>query len=185
MLLLLCLSLFSNRVEEAFTQVGFHDWKHPMGSHGILVKHNNSCNHKQAMASWCEYVRNSKRGTSIENAMSGIQKRRIEDNRHYMKTVIETILLCAKQTLVYEGTVRMKNLQILNIIPRHDIIARHDKIVKDRLQAGPRNAVYISATILNMLGNKVREMICNSAKAASVYSVLVDESKDINKKEQS
>ena len=35
-----------------------------------------------------------------------------------------------------------------------------------------------------MLGNKVREMICNSAKAASVYSVLVDESKDISKKEQ-
>ena len=35
-----------------------------------------------------------------------------------------------------------------------------------------------------MLGNKVREMVCNNAKAASVYSVLVDESKDISKKEQ-
>ena len=65
----LCLPLFSstssNRVEEAFTQVGFRDWKHAMGSHKMLVKHNNSCNHKQAMASW----RNSKRGTSTENVV--------------------------------------------------------------------------------------------------------------------
>ena len=85
----------SNRVEEAFTKVGFRDWNHAMGNHGMLVKHNNSCNHKQAIASWCEYVRISKRGTSIDNVMSGIQKRRIEDNRHYVRTVIETILLCA------------------------------------------------------------------------------------------
>ena len=121
--------------------------------------------------------------------MSGIRKGRIEDNRHYLKTVIETILLCARQNIGLRGhreTVRSSNkgnfLEILNVI------ARHDKIVKDRLQAGPRNAVYISAqiqnTILNMLGNKVREMICTGAKIASVYSVLVDESKDNSKKEQ-
>ena len=35
--------------------------------------------------------------------MSGIQKRRIEDNRHYMKTVIETILLYAKQNIGLRG----------------------------------------------------------------------------------
>ena len=182
-------STSSNRVEEAFTQVGFRDWKHAMGSHGILVKHNNSCNHKQAMASWCEYVRNSKRGTSIENVMSGIQKRRIEENRHYLKAVIEVILLCAQQNIGLQGHCENEKslnkgsfLEILNIVARHDII------VKDRLQTGPRNVVYTSAeiqnTLLNLLGNKVRETICNGAKAASVYSVLVDESKDISRKEQ-
>ena len=73
-------------------------------------------------------------------------------------------------------------MEILNII------AKHDEIVKDRLQTGPRNAIYTSATIqntlLNLLGNKLREMICNGAKSAGVYSVIVDESKDISKREQ-
>ena len=59
-------STSTNRVEEAFTQVGFRDWKHAMGSHGVLVKHNNSCNHKQAMASWCEYIRSSKREQALK-----------------------------------------------------------------------------------------------------------------------
>lgn len=100
-----------------------------MGSHGMLVKHNSSCNHKQAMASWCEYVRNSKRETGIENVMSGIQKRRIEDNHHYLKTVIETILLCARQNIGLRGhreTEKSSNkgnvLEILNVIARHDRI---------------------------------------------------------------
>ena len=37
-----------------------------MVSHRMLVKHSNGANHKQALASWCEYVRNSKRGMSIK-----------------------------------------------------------------------------------------------------------------------
>ena len=137
-------STSSNRVEEAFTQVGFRDLKHAMGSHGMLVKHNNSCNHKQAMASWCEYVRNSKRGTSTENAMSGIQKRRIEDNRHYMKTVSETILLCAKQNIGLRGHhENEKSSNKGNFLEILNIIARHDKIVKiDYKQAQEMQSIY-------------------------------------------
>ena len=51
------------------------------------------------MASWYEYVKNSKRETSIESGMSGIQKRRIEDNHHYLRAVTEIILLCVKQNI--------------------------------------------------------------------------------------
>ena len=116
----------SNRVEEAFIQVGFHDWKHAMGSHGMLAKHSDSVNHKQAMASWYEYVKNSKRETSIESVMSGIQKRRIEDNHHYLRAVTEIILLCVKQNICLRGhreneksSNKGKFLEILDIIARH------------------------------------------------------------------
>ena len=76
-----------------------------MVSHRILVKHSNGVNHKHAMASWCEYVRNSKRGTSIyiESVMSDMQKWRIKDNRHCLRTVIENILPCAKQNIGLRG----------------------------------------------------------------------------------
>ena len=86
-----------------------------MVSHRKLVKHSNGANHKQAMASWCEYARNSKRGMSIESVMFGMQKWRIKDNRHYLRIVIENILPCANKTLVYEGTVKIKSLQIKKI----------------------------------------------------------------------
>ena len=68
------------------------------------------------------------------------------------------------------------------------LVASHDPIVQQRLQQGPRNAVYTSAeiqnTLLHIMGEMVREKICQEVKDAGVYSVLANESKDSSKTEQ-
>ena len=65
--------------------------------------------------------------------VSGIQKRRIEDNRHYVRTVIETNLLCAKQNIGLRGhRENEKSSNKGNFLEILNVIARHDKIVKDR-----------------------------------------------------
>ena len=56
------------------------------------------------------------------------------------------------------------------------------------LQDGPKNALYTSHGIqdelLHILAKNVRKRICEELKTAGYYSIIVDESKDLAKKEQ-
>ena len=39
----------TGRAEEAFTQIGYRDWKHATGKQGMLQKHNNCHTRNEAM----------------------------------------------------------------------------------------------------------------------------------------
>ena len=47
--------------EQAFTRVGFRDWKHATGKCGILLKHDLSVSHKMAMSGWNTYIINQEK----------------------------------------------------------------------------------------------------------------------------
>uniref|UniRef100_A0A1X7UEJ2 DUF4371 domain-containing protein n=1 Tax=Amphimedon queenslandica TaxID=400682 RepID=A0A1X7UEJ2_AMPQE len=68
------------------------------------------------------------------------------------------------------------------------LLSRYDHVIQDRLQKGPRNALYtshdIQNTIIHIMGQIVRQKISNDIQRAGYYSLLVDETKDISKKEQ-
>ena len=67
-------------------------------------------------------------------------------------------------------------------------MASHDGIIKERIERGPWNATYTSNgtqnAILVILGDIIRNRVCNGAKEAKMFSFLVDETKDLSKKEQ-
>ena len=86
----------SAKKSDAFTHAGFRDWKHATGQNGSLAKHDSSHTHKQAMLSWAEYVKNSDRNTTIGDRLDS-RRQQIQDNRSYLKTIAEIILLCARQ----------------------------------------------------------------------------------------
>ena len=66
------------------------------------------------------------------------------------------------------------------------MVAKHDKVVEDRIVCGPQNATYTSACIQNLilkiLGDIVRNVVCNGVKEAEMFSFLVDETKDLRNK---
>lgn len=66
-----------------------------------LLKHSTSSVHKSAMCAWREYHRSAARGQTIAHDVMVSAKRRLEEdigeNRYYVKTLIEILLLCAKQ----------------------------------------------------------------------------------------
>ena len=68
------------------------------------------------------------------------------------------------------------------------LVARHDPVVKNRLDDLPNHAKYISPDIqndlLSIMGNSVLHKICLEVQDAQYYSLLVDETKDISKIEQ-
>ena len=115
----------------------------------------------------------------------------VQGGSKYKKTdaIAEIILLCARQDLALRGHHELKESSNRgNFIEILHIVAEHDKIVKDKLQNGPRNAIYTSPNIqnslLNILGDMARSIICKGVHEVGFFSHLADETKDCSKREQ-
>ena len=83
-------------VEVTFTIEGFRDWKHATGSRGILQCHASCYSHIQAVSSWHEFKQNKEHGTSIASRLDSARNEQIRQNRHYLRSVAEVILLCSR-----------------------------------------------------------------------------------------
>lgn len=172
-----------------FTKTGYCDWKHAIGAKGHLEKHNSTYAHKQAMLAWNEYKANSQRGLTIENRLDSARNLQIQQNRHYLRTVAEVLLLCAQQDIGLRGHRESQSSSNKgNFLEILHLVAQHDATVKDRLLCGPRNAVYTSPDIQNLLVNvmagMVRENICNAIREAGVFSLLANKTRDVSKQGQ-
>ena len=178
----------TTRTEENFRSIGYRDWKHATGKNGALEKHDKCQSHHQAMLSWIDFQNNSSQEKSVAQRLDRSRSTMIEQNKHYMKTVVEVLLLCARQNIPMRGhdesdssTNRGNFIEILHTI------ASHDPVIKERL-TGNRSSIYttppIQNLLLNILGECVRNIVCEKVKQADAYSVLVDECKDSSKTEQ-
>ena len=65
----------------------------------------------------------------LPECMGKSHSKDIQQNRHYLKTIAEAILLCAKQDLALRGYIEGPNsdkkgdfLEILNVVAKHDPI---------------------------------------------------------------
>ena len=179
----------SSRSEVAFTRTGFRNWKHAMGKTGVISLHAKCATHKQALACWIEYTINTQGHTTVAHRLDSARKQLIETNCHYIRTVAEVLLVCAKQDLALRGHreyAQLKNQG--NFKEILTLVANHDPVVREKLQDGPRNAIYTSPeiqnAILEIMGNLVRDKICKAVQDATVFSLLADETKDASKVEQ-
>ena len=121
-------------VDNAFTHVGFQDWKHAMGKCGIISAHDNCSSHKQAMACWNEYTINLEKHTSVAHRLETAHEQVVKTNRHYIKTLVEILLLSAKQEIAVRGhreSAESRNqgnfLEILKLVADHDAAIKEKK----------------------------------------------------------
>ena len=82
-----------------FSLTGFKSWKHATGKMGVLVSHSNSYSHKEAMVAWEQYRINSRHGTLLPNQINDSWNAVIQENKHYIKTIAEVLLLCSRQNI--------------------------------------------------------------------------------------
>ena len=55
------------------------------------------------MVSWKEYIKNKANHTSIADRMNAARAQLVADNRYYLRTVIEVLLLCSQQEIAIGG----------------------------------------------------------------------------------
>ena len=178
-----------SRPEPVFTSTGFRDWKHATGKTGALSRHSSCYSHKQAELAWSQYKLNSKKGTTIAERLGSARSVTITQNRHYIGTIADIILLCSRQEIALRGhresSDSMNRGNFLEIL---HFIAKRDPGVKERLENGPKNAKYTSPeiqnSILHIMAGILQQKISLAAKQAGVYSILADETKDCSKVEQ-
>ena len=178
-----------NRPDAPFTKIGFRDWKHATGQNGRLIEHRKNMAHVEAVHTWEEYKLNLQHGTTINQSLDKIGMNVIKENRHYIKTISEIILLCARQDLALRGHDETEeSLNPGNFRSLLTFISNHDQIVRKRIKEGPQNSKYTSPEIQNELlgamGDMVLQTISNEVQKAGIYSLLADETKDISRKEQ-
>ena len=88
-----------SRPEPVSTSAGFRDWKHATGKSGTITRHSNCYSHKQAEIAWGQYKLNSKEGTTIAERMGSARSVKISQNRHYIRIIVEILLLCSRQEI--------------------------------------------------------------------------------------
>uniref|UniRef100_A0A6Q2XCH7 TTF-type domain-containing protein n=1 Tax=Esox lucius TaxID=8010 RepID=A0A6Q2XCH7_ESOLU len=168
--------------------VGYKNWKKATFRDGGFAGHAKSEAHINAMMAWKEFERRKKTDSSLMSILNKEHKKQIEENRTYIKTVAEVLMLTATQNISQRGhreTADADNkgnfLEILNLI------GDHDPTVKKKL-AGPQNAKYTSHHIQNEILDTLAEMVCvsiiNEVKESEVFAIMADETKDTKKKEQ-
>ncbi|XP_068114995.1 zinc finger MYM-type protein 1-like [Hyperolius riggenbachi] len=177
-----------NKSANAFVRLGFQNWKKAIGKDGSLTIHNSAEAHKASHVAWCEFQIRTRDGRTLNTMLGEEHCKLVTENRHYIKTICDILRLTASQCIAQRGHREdEKSLNRGNFIEILHLVSRHDNIVKKKL-AGARNARYthhsIQDELINIMARLVRQEITSEISHAGVFSIQVDESKDIAKNEQ-
>ena len=121
--------------EEAFTKTGFRRWRKAHGKDGAITKHVNSQCHKMSIMSWTDYNRNKAAKISVEQVLNDSYRKKVNENRHYVKTVGKIILLTATQTIAQRGHREGDDVSNPgNVKKIVQFAAKHDPVIANRIK---------------------------------------------------
>lgn len=174
--------------DNLFTLRGFRNWKSALGKCGKVVKHAESGSHTDAMVQW-EHYRLSRVTGSVIVQQSSVIRAWIDGNRLYVRRIIDAILYLTQQGLALRGDDEsIDSLNRGNFLELLALLSAVDQEFGQLRSRMPGNATYTSAEIQNelicVLASTVRASICHDANEAGFISIMVDESKDVSRKEQ-
>lgn len=126
-----------------------------------------------------------KTNCGIDQVLDSCYKNKIEQNRNKLKPIISSLLFCAIHNLPIRGDT--DNTAVFNDLLQFRVDAG-DLTLKTHLEKSNKNALYISHRVQNelleCLSSSLRSVITNEAMQAFCFSLIVDETADINGTEQ-
>lgn len=184
--------VFGKDAEPAFISVGFKNWKKAHYSDAGFPKHVKCDFHMSAMVMWQEYkqMKNTNSG-SVLQLQNEAYATQVNENRYYLKTIAEVLLLTATQNLAQRGhreDIMSAGQNPGNFLAVLQLIMKRDKSIASRFSDISSLSRYTSKDIQNeiltVMADMVREQIIEEVKQSVYFSVLLDETKDISKQEQ-
>jgi len=173
--------------DNLFTERGFRQWKSAMGKDGKIIKHAQSGSHADAMSLW-EHYRASRVSGSVLSQQSVANQRWVDRNRKYLSRIVDAILFLGQQGLAFRGNVESDDSQNRgNFLQLISYTASVDSDFQDMLTKMPSNATYTSPEMQNELisiaAQQIRQNVCHEANEAGIIAVIVDETKDVSRRE--
>lgn len=126
---------------------------------GGFKGHEKSEGHTNAMYAWSEHKKNILTDSSVRDALDKAYKKKVEENRIYIKTVAEVLLLTAMQNLSQRGHLETDTSQNKgNFLELMELLSKHNPLIAKKMKdAG--NAKYTSNTIQNEVIECLSEMV--------------------------
>ncbi|KAL6490177.1 hypothetical protein MHYP_G00005220 [Metynnis hypsauchen] len=170
------------------TETGFSNWKKALCKEGGFKDHSQSEHHRNAMFSWKQHEMATQTKSCIIDSINKEREKKMMENQAYIKTIAEVLLLTATQNISQRGHRESEDSDNRgNFLAILEEIAKHDSFLEKRMKAHG-NAKYTSKTIQNemleCLAEMVQEEIIREVKQSEVFSIIADETKDLQKKEQ-
>jgi len=170
----------------AYAVSGFRNWKKAQTKDGFQ-QHDHSENHKNSMELWSEYkqIKASGKG-NVMQMQSAAYVKQVQDNRHYIKSLAEVLLLTAPQNISQRGhrensDAAAEDMNAGNFVEILQLIARHDVIVAERVAESPKNAKYTSKDIQNeligVMADLVRDQIVDEVEESSFFQYQLTNAK--------
>lgn len=89
---------------------------------------------------------------TVSEQLGNKRSEMIKNNRHYITAVSDVLLTCCKMEIALRGhRETAESLNRGNFFEILLLLSRYDSTVQDRLQKGPRNALYTSHDIQNTI----------------------------------
>ncbi|CAI6376685.1 unnamed protein product [Macrosiphum euphorbiae] len=151
-----------------------------------LNNHQRCKTHVICVQRWNDYLLVKKNHSlSIANQVNNVRQQNIIENREHLKFLLKAALFLSKQGLAFRGHNESDiSKNIGNFLEILDMFA-NDKI-KLRLQAryGNYTSPEYQNDFISSIAQCTRQIILNSMNKFGVYTIMVDETKDLSKKEQ-
>ena len=86
-------------------------------------------------------MKNTESGTTVDKRMDSSRAKTISNDCHYLKTILEVLLVCSQQQIVLQGHRESVNsLNRGNFLEIFKLVASYDEVVSERLTHEPKNA---------------------------------------------
>lgn len=93
-----------NTPESAFTsQSGFCNWKKALFKDSGFKLHSKTEHHINAMYAWNQHKRAVNSNSSMLDLINEERKKKVEENRTYIKTIADVLLLTGTQNIAQRG----------------------------------------------------------------------------------
>uniref|UniRef100_A0A087YHR8 Uncharacterized protein n=1 Tax=Poecilia formosa TaxID=48698 RepID=A0A087YHR8_POEFO len=156
----------------------FCNWKKALYKESGFKLHLKSEHHVNAMYAWSQYKRANEGNAIMLNSINANQNKVVEENRYYIKTIADVLLLTATQNIaqrVHRESEDSKNKG--NVLAISDEIAKHDQMWQCKYTSHQ-----IQNEILQGLAEVAQTEIIKEVKECEVFSVIAGETKDLQKK---
>ncbi|CAN7977914.1 unnamed protein product, partial [Ixodes persulcatus] len=154
------------------------------GKEESLNSHETCVGHRDAMlqASTFKSALESPAKT-IPAIISKASQELCEKNLHILKCIVETVLLCGKQSIALRGhrdDFSSDSANKGNFLAILTLLASHDPLLKQNLEGAPRNETLTSKTtqndVISVIKNLVQEKIASQVRSQErVFSIMADE----------
>lgn len=173
--------------QTTYTKTGFRNWKNATDLKCGFPKHEKTISHIQAMTMWEDKIRRITTSCTVGTLLN---ENILEQNRYYVKSIVEVIQFLAINELGFRGNYTLDEEREQGLFNNlFEYTVKKDPALKNIIGHIPQNAKYRSPQIQNQIVQAmvktVRECIVKDIQESDVpwFTLMEDGTRDKNNRE--